>query len=243
MKSVYKYIVSICINFSLLMGCERQELPFYKGETGVYFDGTTWNFTFGDVPGKSEDTVRIPVLVCGDSCPYDRTLAAEVVVNANTTAPTALYELLPGKVERGKFKGILPVVLKNPASGILDDTVFKVNIRLIPSDDFPEVRLGREAYLLSFTNQVIQPTNWHWLSYYFGTYSSGWWTKIREWTGRMSLPYYPNHADTVTWNMSVGEIQAYKAMVKVKLEAYNAGPNGPLLHNDGEKSGQKVVMP
>ena len=53
MKSVYKYIVSICISFSLLMGCERQELPFYKGETGVYFDGTTWNFTFGYVPGKS----------------------------------------------------------------------------------------------------------------------------------------------------------------------------------------------
>lgn len=241
-KFKYGYLISWMM-IGCMFGCDKQELPFYEAGAGVYFDGGKWNFTFRDAPGKSLDTIGIPVLIAGDSVSYDREFLAEVVEDTNTTAPAGLYEILSGKVEKGKFGGILPVVVKNPESGILNDTIFDVKIKLVASRDFTEVRLGGGAYIVSFTNKIIQPANWSWLRYYFGSYSTVWWGKIMEWTGRTSLPYYPTHPDQEVWNMSVGEVKAFQAMVKVKLEEYNASPEGPLIHDDGDKKGQLVVMP
>jgi len=226
-----------------LAGCEQQELPFAETAPGIYFDGGQWSFTFRDVPGKNQDTIKIPMLISGDSTAYDREILAEVVQDTNTTSPADLYKVLPGKVERGKFSGMLPVVVIKPESGILNDTIFQIELRLVPSEDFTDLRMGRRTYIISFTNKIIRPANWQWLSYYFGTYSTNWWEKIMEWTGKSSLPYYPNHPDQETWNMPLGEVQAYQSMVRLKLQEYNRSDQGPLIHRDGDKKGQLVVMP
>ncbi len=127
----------------------------------------------------------------------------------------------------------------------LNDSIYQVALEIQPNENFPEVRLNKKTMILSFTNKVIQPANWRWLRWYFGTpFSTRWWTFICEATGRTSLPYFPTEADKETWWMSVGEVIAYQTITRLALEEYNAKhPNDPLTHDDGDYAGQKIEMP
>lgn len=230
---------------ALLGGCEKEGLLEYTENPGVYFDGTERSYSFFDHPGKTLDTLNLPVLITGNSRDYDRTIRVEVVDDTNTTAGQDMYELLNGYVKSGEFQGIVPVVFKY--NDLLEHEIRKLKIRIAESEDFKEPDLGQKQCLIHLTAKIIKPDNWNsWLLYYFGeAYSTGWWKFIMKVTERNSLPYYPTHPDKETWWMSADELLANYWKVKNALKEYNADPanNPPLLHDDGPYAGQKVVMP
>lgn len=232
-----------CLCICGLAGCEHSDIMMYEELPGVYFNGASWTYSFLDKPGTVTDTIKLPILITGSAVDYDRKVTAEAVADSNTTIREDLYELLEGTVRKGEFEGILPVVVKYIPE--YDTSVVTLKLKLIASADFNVTTLGVSTNQVKVTGKVIQPANWSWLKYYFGTpYSTAWWKFIIEVTGRSSLPYYPSHPDKETWNMTVNELKAYQEQVRMALAKYNADPSHPkLTHDDGQWKGQLVSMP
>lgn len=225
----------------VLSACDKEEIMNYEENPGVYFDNAFW--TESMLKDVVRDTIMLPVSITGTVRDYDRKVKVEAVLDTNTTATPDLYEFLEGTVKAGAWVGSVPVILKN--APILADTVLKVRVKIAPSEDFTEIRLGIYQCDVAFTTKVIQPANWRWLRYYFGTpFSTCWWNFIVKHTGQTSFPYYPGQ-DPEIWWMSVGEVQAYAHIVKRALYEYNSDPKneGPLTHDDGPYAGTPVTMP
>lgn len=231
--------------FFLLSGCEKENTLEYEEIPGVYFDGAIRSYSFYEKPGTLVDTLKLPVLITGQARDYDRAIRLEVVADSNTTADQEMYELLEGSVRKGEYDGLALVVLKY--ADTLEKEVRKLNVRIVETEDFKELRLGQNKCVITFSAKIIKPDNWDaWLLYYFGkAYSTAWWKFIMEATGKNSLPYYPTHKDQEKWWMSGDELLANYWLVKKALNEYNANPvnNPPLLHDDGPYANQKVEMP
>ena len=238
--NIWKSLLGICF-LTGVMSCQKEELPYYDDIAGIYFNGMYWSYSFMESPDKSVDTLNLPTLISGMHKDYDRTFRVKLYPKY-TTAPAELYEVLDGTVKAGSYDGILPIVVRK--ADILEDTVFKIAIGLTETEDFPELNLGQNIYLVEFTAKIIRPANWGLLRYYFGEYSTRWWKKIMEWTGRNSIPYNPDHPDKETWWMNVDDVKAFKTLVTRKLQEYNGDhPGEPLTHDDGLQAGLPVTMP
>lgn len=242
-KFIFKY--SFLIVGLLLLGCEKEGTLEYEEVPGIYFDGAERSYSFYEQPGVWVDTLKLPVLISGNARDYDRPIRLEVVLDSNTTADKEMYVLLEGCIKKGEYDGLALVVLKYV--DILEKEVRKLNVRIVETDDFKELRLGQNNCVIRFSAQIIKPDNWDaWLIYYFGeAYSTAWWKFIMEATGKSSLPYYPTHKDQEKWWMSGDELLANYWLVKEALNEYNANPENdpPLVHDDGQYKGQKVEMP
>lgn len=243
-KNYFRYFSLICCFWSFF-GCENEGLKEYTDNPGIYFDGAERSYSFFDHPGIQVDTIKLPLLISGPVCDYDRIVKVEVVSDTNTTATDDMYQLLDGYVLKGEAKGIVPVVLNYREA--LENQACKLKIRLVETKDFKELRLGQNTCLIHFSAYIIKPDNWDsWLHYYFGDiYSTRWWKFIMDATGKNALPYNPTHPDKETWWMSDAELIANYWLVRNALNEYNANPenNPPLRHDDGEGAGQIVVMP
>lgn len=242
-KNILNWMM-ICLCSCCLTGCEHSDIMIYEELPGVYFNGSSWSYSFLEKPGTLIDTIKLPILITGSAVDHDRKIVAEVVADTNTTMQQGLYELLEGTVKKNEFEGILPVVVKYIQA--YDTSVVALKLRLVASDDFNVTTLGVSTNLVKVTGKIIQPANWNnWLKYYFGTpYSTSWWKFIMEVAGRNSLPYYPNNPDKETWNMTVNEVTAIQSRVRYALALYNADPSHPkLTHDDGQWKGQLVSMP
>lgn len=240
MRKNIKYLISLVL-LSVVFSCEQEEIMLYEQRAGVYFSSTTMSYSFLDAP-ETEVTVNIGVSITGDSVAYDREFQAIVVDDTLTTASSSMYKVLSGVIKAGEFSGSLPVELYYDAA--MDDRTFTVELELIASEEFPEVELNSYNAVVSMSNTIIQPANWSWLKWYFGTYSTNWWIFIRETTGMSELPYYPTQSDTETWWMDVNTLKAYQGQVRYALAEYNAAnPDNPLTHEDGDSVGQAVTMP
>ena len=154
-----------------------------------------------------------------------------------------LFEIKQGVVPKNSFDGSVAVVLKRNTT--VDTSIVNLKVRLIGSKDLDPLML--DTLQVSWTGKIIQPVNWKWLRYYFGTpFSTGWYTFMLKEAGVSSLPYEPTLAktDPVTWWMSSGQLIAYALKVKEALIKYNAAhPGDELKHNDGTYAGQLVTMP
>lgn len=232
-------LLMVCI-----IGCQQTDIMLYQQNAGVYFEAATYGYTFLENPDSTVKKLRLSVDITGSQVDYDREfIVTTPTVDTITTAENDQYRIGKAIVKANEYLGYVEVeVFKDER---LKDSVYQLALEIQPNEYFPEVRLNKKIMVLSFTNKVIKPANWRWLRWYFGTpFSTRWWTFICEVTGKTSLPYYPTHADKETWWMSVEEIEAYQAMVRIALEEYNGKhPNAPLTHDDGEYAGQNVTMP
>lgn len=231
--------LAVCI-----WGCQQSDIMVYEQNAGVYFETATYGYTFLEHPDSTTKRLRLSVDITGSQVEYDRKFVVTCpVVDTITTAEDDQYRIVEAVVKANEYLGYVEVeVFKDER---LKDSIYELALEIQPNEHFPEVRLNKKIMVLSFTNKVIKPANWRWLRWYFGSpFSTRWWTFICEATGRTSLPYYPSHADKETWWMSVEEIEAYQAKVRIALEEYNGKhPDAPLVHDDGEFAGQKVTMP
>lgn len=250
MKKIFKILFYVAI-FYLSTSCEKVETPLYEQSATVYFGENTRVYTFVENLDRipiGYDTINIPLQISGYAMDYDRQVKMEVVKSDTLhTAEDNMYSIGEGYIKANLYKGYVPVrVNYSPA---LNDSVYVIRVRLVPSKDFPGVDLNGKTISISITNKFTQPTNWNRLSLYFGDYSNSWYKFILEVTEQPSLPYWspkgsadPNNPDPEKWTMTGDEIKAYAAKVKVELEKYNNGPNGPMLHEDGPKKGQPCIV-
>lgn len=237
-------ILSGLLFLFLFVSCEKEEVLSYKENPGVNFNTFAWTQQL--MKESISDTIRLPLAISGSVKEYDRKVRIEAVLDTNTTATPEMYVLLEGIVKAGEYYGNIPVILYNDP--ILRDSILTVKVKLLPTNDFPEVRLGGSTCTISFTTKVVKPVNWRWLQYQFGAqFSTRWWNFIQEATGLSTIPYDPVliNSDPETWWVTNAQMAAYKQLVKIALYNYNNDPanGGPLTHDDGPNAGEEVKMP
>ena len=252
MKNIIS-ILGLSLLGLLVHSCEKDEINQYEQSPTVYFSEYSRTYTFTENLDKLSmgfDTLRIPLQISGFATDYDREVAMEVVADDTLhTAEADMFSIGKGRIPANQFKGHIPLRINyTPA---LDDSIYKIRVKLVPTTDFPGVDLEGHKVTISITNKMTEPSNWPRIRRYFGPYSNSWYRFILEATGLTSIPYWsyngsndPRNPDPERWTMTMYELKAYVNLVKVKLEEYNRKhPKDHLKHLDGPEEGKEVVMP
>ena len=227
----------------VFFSCSKDDVTFYEETPTVYFNGSYVDYSFMEAPTASSSVVKVPVLISGLAADVDRTCRVKVVTDTNTTASPDHYKIGEGIVKAGEYAGYVPVTVNNYA--FLSDSVLRLRIEVTENEHFNPGVIQSRYYDIAWTGRIVKPANWRWLSYYFGDYSTRWFSFIIEQTGRTEFPYWPFNPDKETWYwQSDAKVVAYAVIVRKALAAYNAEPgHGPMRHDDGEKAGLEVEMP
>ncbi len=226
-----------------LVSCTKEGLKMYEDDPGVYFTTPNYNYSFTENISATTKTIYLPVKLSGQQSAEDRKFEVSVVSDSVTTAQAGWYEIQQGEVLKNSFDGRVPVVLKrNPT---VDTSIVKLMVKIKGSAELDPMLT--QTLVISWTGKIIEPVNWRWLRYYFGTpFSTGWYTFMLENAGVSSFPYDGtlSSTDPVTWWWSAAQVTAYALKVKEALIKYNAAnPGNELRHNDGAYAGQLVTMP
>lgn len=254
MKNII-FVGCLFLTSFLFYSCEKEGVTMYEESPAIYFSETSRSYTFIENIEQIKigfDTVKVPLQISGSAMDYLRKV--KMIVASDDTLHTAtddMFSFGEGIVEAKQFKGYIPVRVNY--SSALDDSVYSIRLRLVPNDDFPGVDLLQRTFTLSVTNKLTSPSNWWKLMDYFGAYSNSWYQFILETTGLSSLPYWCQEGsigygnpDPEKWTMTLYEVKAYAAQVRVALEDYNRKhPNDKLTHhgNAGKNEGKEVKMP
>ncbi len=176
-----KYIYILSIFTALFYSCsENDRLEFPDEQSAIYFqlseeygkenlDSLSYSFAFND---KVADTVSLQVKIMGNTMPYDRFFKIELIDSLTTAMQEKHYEVLESqyRVPADSIYGQVPVVIYN-TDPLLKDSTFRMTFRMLASEDYS---LGSEERLLAkllFTNQLIEPSTWDFLQYFFGPYN------------------------------------------------------------------------
>ncbi|WP_341843718.1 DUF4843 domain-containing protein [Chitinophaga caseinilytica] len=240
MKKLLVIISGTC----LLFACKKSQVETYTDEApAIYFTLTDYSYSFMSDLDSTSRTIFLPVKLSGSLHDQERSFSMEAVYDTNTTAKPEWYEIKPGYLPGNSVNGVVPIVLKRNAT--VDTSLVKLRLKLKPGSALDT--MSNASVQVVWTGMIIQPVNWRWLRYYFGTpFSTGWYKFIVNATGRSTFPYDGtlSRTDPVTWWMTAGQIQAYALQVKEALQAYNAAnPGSPLRHDDGQYKGELVSMP
>lgn len=243
MKLILNYsglAIVICL---FLQSCKKEEIKIYQDDPGIYITTPTYSYSFTENIGATSKLIYLSVKLSGTVTNYDRIFKIETVNDAETTAQPDWFEIKEGTLPKNSIDGKVAILLKRNMT--VDTSIVKLKVKLVGSNELDPM-LAPTA-LISWTGKIIQPVNWNWLRWYFGTpFSTGWYLFMIEAAGVTSFPYSPtlSPADPVTWWWGSGEISAYSLKVKDALNKYNlAHPGNELRHNDGPNVGQLVTMP
>lgn len=244
MKKV-RYIFLLCL-LALGYSCQKSDIMLYEQRAGVYFSTYSFAYSFAENPGVDTAVLRLAVDITGKPVDYDREFKVTLPdVDPYTTAEEDQYKIGKGIVKAGEGTGY--VELEVYRDDRLKDSTYMVYLSIQKTPDFPEVRLNRFNMAVSFTEKLIQPTNWSYLG--LGTYSTAWWRFILEVTDGNTLRFWTGgptgslNPDPEYWYMTYAELGAWQTVIRNALAEYNAGPDGPLIHDDGAMRGQEVEMP
>lgn len=243
-----KTIKYICLFFLLgsIAGCQKSDIMLYEQRAGVYFSTYSSSYSFADSPGVDTAVLRLPVDITGSTTDYDREFIITLPnVDTLTTAEDDQYKIRKGIVKAGEGKGFVEVELYRDDR--LKDSTYRILLSIQRSPDFPEIRLKRFNMSVSFTERLIRPDNWFQLKA-LGDYSTAWWRFILSVTEGNRLMYWGGpgasmNPDPEKWYMGAAELAAWVTVIRIALDEYNDGPDGPLLHDDGDKKGEPVKMP
>ena len=226
-----------------LLSCTKEGLKMYEDDPGVYFTTPTYSYSFTENINATTKTIYLPIKLSGQKSAVDRTFEVSVVSDSVTTAQTDWFDIQPGELPKNSFDGRVPVILKRNAT--VDTSIVKLMVKLKGSTELDP--LFTQTLVISWTGKIIEPVNWRWLRYYFGTpFSTGWYTFMLQNAGVSSFPYDGtlSKTDPITWWWSANQVTAYALKVKEALMKYNAAnPGNELKHNDGPYAGQLVTMP
>jgi len=162
-----------------LTSCEENDKMIYNDDHAIYFqlfdandklevDSVLYSFATGT---KKVDTVDLNVKVLGTAVDYDRFFNVKVVEEQTTAHVekhyTAINEqyLLPA----GEINASVPVILHN-TDPLLNDSVLKITLEILNSDDFNVGYKDKLMAKLLFSDQLVEPASWNILRYFFGTY-------------------------------------------------------------------------
>ena len=151
-----------------LWGCEEEKTLQYVNNPAINFTGGTGLFSFIATPDLADTVLTVGLEIMGYAADVDREVNVEVLQDSTTAID---YELLtPTIIEKGKYTGQVKVRVKN--TPLLKEKEVRLWLVLKESDDFSVGVSGMNQSILKWSNRLIQPANWRWLRYYFGTYST-----------------------------------------------------------------------
>lgn len=247
------FIGCLAVVAVLVASCEHEGVTMYEESPTVYFGESYRSYTFVENMDRIKigfDTIKLPLQISGSAVNRVREVVMEALWDDTLhTAGADMFSIAKGSIEANEYKGYIP--LRVNYSPALDDSVYQIRLHLVPNKDFPGVDLSDYSFTVSLTNKLTEPSNWSRLRSYFGPYSNSWYRFILETTGLTSIPYWStngsldkNNPDPEKWTMTLYEVKAYAAMVKVALDDYNRKhPQDPLKHEDGDEKGKPVTMP
>lgn len=237
MKKNIIYLGILAMVVSCLWGCEQEKTLQYINNPAINFGSGSGIFSFIATPDLADTVLTVDLNIMGFAAEVDRQVNV-VVLKDSTTAVD--YEVLtPTIIEKGKYTGKVKIKVMN--TPLLKEKEVRLWLVLKESDDFIVGTSGMDYAILKWSNRLIQPANWRWLRYYFGTYSTRFYEFIIEVTGRTEFPY--NHPDASLTPMGVDEVKAWAGMVKEALDEYNATHDEVMKHDDGDAKGQPIVIP
>lgn len=259
MKNKIFLVALIACMVGLVQSCKKDGIDIYKQEAGVFIkkekpsDKTVYTFVENlDKIDVGYDIVNIPVMITGMASDKDRVFKVEYVKSDTlNTVEEGMIEISDGIVKANMYEGLFSVKINYSTK--LDDSIYVARVRIVSTTDFPVDNLNSEHHSITFGNIFTQPENWSKIASSFGkVYSNSWYKWVLKTTGRSSIPYkyYRGKDDTsITpeeakrWPMRNEELKALSAVVKVALTKYNNdNPGNPMIHEDGEKKGERVVM-
>ena len=243
MKQPFIKLFSLLALTALISSCEKSELKSYDLDDMIYVYKEAYNtkkdstiYSFAVKPNDlMVDTVKVAVRIMGTAKNVDREVKFASVPGATDAIEGTHYSFLPYVIPAGAYSADLPIVVKRTPD--MKTQTFTLLLQVVESADFkPGVPsspvTGNFAgaslqYLIRMNDYLTKPSNWDTqLISVFGTYSQVKYKFIIDVTGKTEF------VTGAAPLMSFGELQYYKAYVKVKYTEYTDA-NGPLIDELG----------
>lgn len=249
--NTFNKIVLLFTLLGFLTACEK-DIPSYSNDPRVYFFErntdltatpiTFKSFTFLRLPlDVTTDTFLIKVKIMGEKASYDRVVRGKAIADSTTAKEGVHYDFIDGVIPADSIYGYVPVVLYRTAD-IADSSVV-LNLTLADTKDFKQGVAESEKFTLSWSDNVVKPTNWDGfisLSAYFGTYSTVKYRFIISITGVEQFPLQQSgRIPPAPGEYTASGMTDIKNMLKDALNAYNA-THSPAMTDE---FGQLVTFP
>jgi hypothetical protein len=196
MKKIFTYIL---ISAAALSACEKTEEQLYASPDGVYFDFNdplkdnqrtdSVLYSFALFPGKSTDTVWLPVRITGMRRSEARTFRVVAVDSATTAEAGKHYEPLEKEYVMPADSGAVkvPIILLASDPSLLSTTV-RLKLRLAPTEDFAVPNPAYDSAKVIFSNRLEKPVWWDVWASELGAYSRVKYELFIRATGTSELP-------------------------------------------------------
>ncbi|MCX2483161.1 DUF4843 domain-containing protein [Pedobacter sp. MR2016-24] len=238
-------ILSVTLLTGLLGSCAK-EIDTYEDDPRLYFFEratdlvqtriTSKSFSFLSLPAAVvTDTVKIKVKTMGLATSYDRVLKGATIATGTTATEGVHYVFLNGMIKAGQVEGFLPVLLNRTTD--IRNTSLTLNLTIAANENFKPGVVEDQTFTLSWSEDVVKPTNWDTLiglSFYFGPYSKEKFRFVVNTTGISDFPL--QQSGRVPLNpgeYSNSMMNDIKLRVKEALATYNATHAVPLTDETG----------
>lgn len=251
MKTVNNITGLLVLLLFFLTACEK-DISSYNNDPRVYFFErntdltqsriTFKSFSFLKLPAEvTKDTFLIRVKIMGDAAPYDRIVRGQAIPDSTTAQAGKHYDFIDGIIPADSIFGYLPVVLYRTAD--IADSSVTLNLAIAPTKDFKPGVTEDDVFTLSWSDNVVKPSNWDGfisLSAYFGTYSTVKYRFIIATTGIEQFPLQQSgRVPPKDGEFTAAAMSDIKAMLKDALKAYNNSHDPDLT----DEFGQLVTFP
>lgn len=231
MKVLLKNLLAICL-FIGFVSCSEQGLDTYSGKEYIYFkkaieednskkvyDSISVSFAY-DLPSVTDSIYHIPVKVQGFVKSYDREINVQVDQSATAIQGTN-FELIntPYYIPAGENIGMVSVKLKRTPELRENELVFAINI--VPNEHFDvgiltsrtsgnnENRVvNPDKFQISFSDILVEPSNWRILQGWLGPYSQKKLYLLAE-VNEIPVPNYNTLPNIGTFLTHIAVLKAY----------------------------------
>jgi hypothetical protein len=171
-----KIAIILLAAVALMTACKKQQIDSFHGPENIYFAiglrgySDSVLYSFANFPGKSKDTIWVPVRVAGNRTDgKDRNYSVKIVDSASTAMPNIHFEPLKDQYLFAAGSGIqdLPVVVYNTDTNLLKHTV-TLTLEIVASDDFKADLSKLITTRIVFSAKLEKPKWWDmWLGGYY----------------------------------------------------------------------------
>ncbi|MDR6782380.1 hypothetical protein ABIE26_001132 [Pedobacter africanus] len=233
-------IFTFCMMLMALASCKKDPQSVFSGKDGITFfyksgqeqDSVSYSFKLNQP--KTRDTVWIKMRLVGKLSGQQRQI--KIVAGAGTTATEGKHFILPDfYLPADSFQVKYPLVLLSTTD--LNSKAVRLVMQVAESKDLIIGTRGQAdvstantvAFKVNFSNRLIKPDYWNYISYYIGEYSEVRYQFMIDTFGMSDF-----RPDTKGGIITYAQWVNIKGKLRNALDAY-VSKNGPLIDENGGK--------